>query len=51
MMTYTIKHISNLSCDETEFNKAKTMYEMALKNSGYKATLKFKKTSQDTRPN
>ena len=33
----TNKRISSLSCDETEFNKAKIMYEMVLKKSGYQA--------------
>ena len=47
----TNKRISSLSCDETEFNKAKITYETALKNSGYQATLKFEKTSQNTRRN
>ena len=31
----TNKRISNLFCDETEFNKAKITYETALKNNGY----------------
>ena len=48
-MTY--KRISSLSCDEIEFNKAKITYETALKNSGYKATLEFKNTFQNTRRN
>ena len=47
----TNKRISSLSCDEIEFNKAKITYETALKNSGYKATLKFEKTFQSTRRN
>ena len=47
----TNKHISSLSWDETEFNKAKITYERALKNSGYQATLKFEKPSQNTRRN
>ena len=45
------KRISSLSCYKTEFNKAKTTYETALKNSGYQATLKFEKPSQNTRRN
>ena len=44
----TNKRISSLSCDETDFNKAKIRYETALKNSGYQAKLKFEKTSQNT---
>ena len=47
----TNKRISSLSCDEVKFNKAKIKYETALKNSGYKATLKFEKTFQNTRRN
>ena len=47
----TNKHISSLSCDETEFNKAKITYETALKNNEYQATLKFEKPSQNTRRN
>ena len=41
----TNKRISNLSYDETEFNKAKITYETVLKNSGYQTTLKFEKPS------
>ena len=47
----TNKRISSLSCDETEFNKAKITYETALKNNEYQATLKFEKPSQNTRRN
>ena len=47
----TNKRISSLSCDETEFNIAKIMYETALKSSGYQVTLKFEKPSQNTRRN
>ena len=47
----TNKRISSLSCDEVKFNKAKIKYETALKNSGYKATLKFEKTFQNRRRN
>ena len=47
----TNKRISSLSCDEIEFNKAKITYKTALKNSGYKVTLKFEKTFQNTRRN
>ena len=31
----TKKRISKLSCDETEFNKAKITHKTALKNTGY----------------
>ena len=47
----TDKRILNLSCEETEFNKAKITYETAFKNSGYQTTLKFEKPSQNTRRN
>ena len=47
----TKKRISNLSCDETEFNKVKITYETTLKSSGYQATLKFERRSQNTRRN
>ena len=47
----TNKCISSLSCDETEFSKAKITYEMALKNSEYQATLKFEKPSQNASQN
>ena len=47
----TNKSISSLSCDENEFPKATITYETALKNSEYQATLKFEKTSQNTRQN
>ena len=47
----TNNRISSLSCDETEFNKAKITYETALKNNEYQATLKFEKPSQNTRRN
>ena len=47
----TNKRISSLSCDETEFNKAKITYKTALKNSGYQATLNFVKPSQNIRQN
>ena len=43
--------ISKLSCDKTEFNKAKITYQTTLKNSGYQTTLKFEKPSQKTRRN
>ena len=33
--------ISNLSCNEHEFNKAKPLYESALKSSGFNYSMKF----------
>ena len=47
----TNKRMSSLSCDKTDFNKAKITYETVLKNSGYQATLKLEKSSQNTRRN
>ena len=47
----TNKRISKLSCDKTEFSKAEITYETVLKNSGYQATLKFEKPSQNTTRN
>ena len=35
------KRLSNLSCNEDEFSKAKPLYENALKESGYKAEMKY----------
>ena len=47
----TNKCISSLSCNKTEFKKAKITYETALKNNGYQATPKFEKKSQNIRQN
>ena len=47
----TNKCISSLSCDETEFSKAKITYKTALQNSEYQATLKFEKPSQNASQN
>ena len=35
------QRLSDLSCNEEEFNKAKGQYETALKNSGYNQELKY----------
>ena len=35
------QRLTNLSCDETEFNKAKSPYQDALKTSGYKESLQY----------
>ena len=37
----TNKRISNLSCNEHEFNKAKSLYESDLKSSGFNYSMKF----------
>ena len=35
------KLLSDLSCNEDEIKKAKPLYENALKESGYKAEMKY----------
>ena len=40
------KRISALSCDEQEFDKAKTVYEAALKSSGHRENMKFEINGQ-----
>ena len=35
------KIISDLSCDESTYNNAKIIYDLALKSSGYKSEIKF----------
>jgi len=44
------RRISDISCNEDEFNKAKTTYDDALKSSGYTASLSYNKHRQATRP-
>ena len=41
------KNLSDLSCNEDEFRKAKPLYKNALKESGYKAEMKYE-TSENT---
>ena len=43
------KRISELSCNETEFNAVKEDYESALKNSGFNEHLKFNRPEQKNR--
>ena len=43
----TNKYLSDFSCNEDEFKRAKPLYENALKESGYKAEMKYQ-TSQNT---
>ena len=45
------RRISNLSCNENEFNKAKPLYELALKNSGFKYSMKFEAPVESIRRN
>ena len=47
----TNKRISNLSCNEHEFNKAKPLYESALKNSGFNYSMKFEAPVENARRN
>ena len=39
------KRLSDLSCNEEEYEKAKPLYETALNESGYKTTLAYTKTT------
>ena len=43
------QRISELSCDQEEFNKAKPEYEAALRNSGHTATLTYKQPRRKQR--
>ena len=45
------KRLSELSCNQEEFNKAKPLYEEALSESNYKASLKFEKPQYNTKRN
>ena len=42
------KRLSDLSCNEEEFKKAKPLYENALKESGYKLEMKYEKSESLT---
>ena len=44
------RRISDNSCNEDEFNKAKTEYDTALKSSGHMKTLTYNKHRQTARP-
>ena len=44
----TNRRISNLSCNENEFNMAKLLYESALKSSGFNCSMNFK--ARKTKP-
>ena len=39
------KRLSDLSCNEDEYEKAKPLYETALNESGYKTTMTYTKTT------
>ena len=45
----TNRRVSNLSYNENEFNKAKPIYESALKNSGFNYSMKFEAPIENTR--
>ena len=45
------KRLSTISCDEEHFDRAKTEYEKALRDSGHKADLKFTETEGHMRRN
>ena len=45
------KCISNLSCNEHEFNKYKPLYESALKSSGFNYSMKFEAPVENARRN
>ena len=39
------KRLSDLSCNEEEYEKSKPLYETAINESGYKTTLTYTKTT------
>ena len=45
------KRLPELSCNQEEFNKAKPLYEEALSESNYKASLQFEKPQYNTNRN
>ena len=45
----TNRRISNLSCNENEFNNAKPLYKSALKNSGFTYSMKFEAPVENAR--
>ena len=45
----TNRRISNLLCNQNEFNKAKPLYESALKNSEFNYSMKFEAAVENTR--
>ena len=51
LSSMTNRRISNLLCNENEFNKAKLLYESALKNSGFNYSMKFKAPVENARRN
>ena len=51
LSSMTNRRISNLSCNENEFNKAKPLYVSTLKNSGFNYSMKFEAPVENTRRN
>ena len=51
LSSMTNKRISNLSFNEHEFNKAKPLYESALKSSGFNYSLNFEAPVENARRN
>ena len=47
----TNKHISNLSCNEYEFNKANPLDKSALKSSGFNYSMKFEAPVENAKRN
>ena len=47
----TKKRVSNLLCNENEFNKAKTLHKSALKSSGFNYSMKFEAPVENARRN
>ena len=45
------ERLSELSCNQEEFNKAKPLYEEALSESNYKVSLKFEKPQYNIKRN
>ena len=45
------ERLSELSCSQEEFNKAKPLYEEALSESNYEASLQFEKCQYNTKRN
>ena len=51
LLTMINKTLSELSCNQVEFNKTKPLYKEALSESNYKASLKFEKAQYNTKRN
>ena len=51
LLTMINKTLSELSCNQVEFNKTKPLYKEALSESNYKASLKFGKPQYNTKRN